>query len=84
MSTENLYCDCAQCGEILLAKGTAEPHTQDETLSTLAGRIRGRPYCAECLKVGTNGISGIRGGRSGSSEPSPWNENAVRAMEDGS
>lgn len=54
-------------------------------VAKVAGRIKGRSYCSGCLAVSGAGVSGIAGGLATNlGSPSPWNENANRAREDGS
>lgn len=46
-NTEKLYCNCAECGRLLLSPKSAELYEPGDVL--LRGRINGRPYCDVCL-----------------------------------
>lgn len=65
--------DCAGCGRTLIAKG--EPRTFKD-VPREAGRVLNRPYCEGCLEVRKPPESAAPAG-----DPSPWTENAVRALE---
>ena len=75
--------DCSGCSKVLRVdpknkyKGQAVP-------PRVAGRINGKPFCTGCLDVSGAGVSGLAGGMATDfGTPSPWNENARRAREDG-
>ena len=73
--------DCAGCGRLLCTQLLSE---YPRGLSPVRGRIKGVAYCGPCLRVSGAGVSGLCGGASATRSPSPWLENAVRALEDGS
>ena len=79
-------CNCASCrcellGErtrLLLDDGVIRTHAA--LPPDVGGRIMDRPYCVPCLAVNK---SPAGDNASWWSEPSPWQENAVRELEDG-
>ena len=82
--TELLYCNCAGCHKELLGdsfRGWYHQQTQakqEKLAPPVAGRIHGRPYCSLCLKslYPSEGKSGRK------EDDSPWQQNAIRDMED--
>lgn len=73
--------NCAQCGCELLGEsmhGIVNPSECGRPF--VGGRINGRPYCNDCLRVPT-----LRGWYSGPQDEDwdPWQQNAVRQLEDG-
>jgi hypothetical protein len=79
------FCDCANCGRECLGEKTwaALPAPLTEVAGKprlhVAGRINDRPWCNECLKV--RRVPGPLG--RGAPEPSPWQENVIKLLEDG-
>lgn len=74
--------NCAGCGALLACNDRDAKRTG---LRQPRGRIKERPFCAGCLDVGGAGVSGLAGGMATDfGSPSPWRENAVRGLEDGS
>lgn len=63
-------CNCAECGKELFFRSSG---------SQVAGRIKGRPYCENCLETHSPppGISGPM------EDTGPWQDIAIRNMEDG-
>ena len=43
--------NCADCGELLIAKPVLEMVEQTFPYKMVAGRILGRPYCRRCLST---------------------------------
>lgn len=76
--------DCAGCGAVLAADRAQADALRCKHLPTIAGRIKGRPYCAGCLAIAGAGVSGLAGGMATDhGSPSPWLEGSTRAIEDG-
>lgn len=76
--------NCAECGrEILGASmfGWYSKLDNDEKrkYSIVAGRILGRPYCNRCCETDLEFVNGIP---DVVEEPNPWQENAIRQLED--
>lgn len=46
-------CNCATCGQLLVASQTWGKLSNDERgkLSWIGGRLNGRPYCPTCFRV---------------------------------
>jgi len=75
-------CNCAGCGAELLGESMLPMHDKIASMVVgervyVRGRVKGRPYCAACLEAKL-----IPPGRATPDEYNPWQENAVRAMED--
>lgn len=68
-------CNCAECGQELRSFWL----NGQRIGTTVAGRIKGRPYCLLCLTVHPPPPGLVRGAE----EPDPWQENAIRILEDG-
>lgn len=74
-------CNCSVCNKELLGKETERKVTLGSAIEgglkflPIGGRIFGRPFCLECLRVRHIPSSAA------TPDPSPWGENAVRAME---
>ena len=71
---EPRICNCASCNKELVSlfvKG-------ERTSTDIAGRIKGRPYCAGCLEIREPPAGIVHGG-----DLNPGWENAVKAMEEG-
>lgn len=64
-------CNCANCGKELIVR---------EKISDVAGRIKGRPYCSGCLEA-HKPPAGFYG--SLLDDTGPWQDIAIRRMEDG-
>lgn len=74
--------DCAGC-KALLSSEKQPRRVASTSIGKVAGRIKGRPFCAGCLNIPGAGVSGLAGGMAGDfGSPSPWSENANRARED--
>lgn len=79
-------CDCAQCGAILCGEserawlGSIAASQAAAFPPCVAGRIFGRPYCANCLRCRKRDP---RAARPAVAEDSagPWADNAIRALE---
>lgn len=98
LSEKLTYCDCAECGRTLLGRtlvgGSALTNRNLEQLRErenlpprVAGRIRQgdrmAPYCASCLDVARKvDPTGRRLGAVVLEDSGPWQDNAVRALEE--
>jgi hypothetical protein len=76
-----LMCNCSQCGVELLAQSmratlAAGVLTIDDP-GFVAGRIFGRPFCAGCLRVRPIPA----GAGKAEDDGGPWQQNAVKDME---
>lgn len=76
-------CNCAECGQEMLGNGQQrltsimnKAEKEQIPKVRVSGRIAGRPYCSSCLTVRRP-----VGGRS-IRDDSPWQQNAVRALEE--
>lgn len=71
-------CNCATCGQLLVASTTwgGLPTAERAMLLWVAGRILGRPYCSTCLRVKQPVVRPVRVG-----DDNPANDNAVRVLE---
>lgn len=77
-----LVCDCAQCGRELLARSMIPHFGPDDRppMPFVAGRLNGRPYCPGCFEPRV-----IPPGRPTplDDDGGPWQQNAVRDLEEG-
>ena len=73
-----LVVNCAQCNVELVGERHKEYARQFNMLA-VAGRAGGRPYCPGCFLVRPKTV----GGRGTPDGGSPYQENAIRHMEDG-
>ena len=76
--------DCANCGCRL--RGHDNPPEYRHLLHAIAGRINGRPHCSACLTphpVTYRGAKSVEIVNQYYDELSPWQENAVKQLEDG-
>lgn len=64
LAKEAKFCNCAECGV--------------EILSTIAYRMKGRPYCPQCTQPKYLPETGCRASKD---DISPWQENNIRIME---
>jgi hypothetical protein len=77
--------NCSVCNQLMITKASREKFRAETRKAWSSGylvvfnndRIRGRPLCPRCC------VPKPPVGPQGTKEPSPWGENAVRAMEDG-
>ena len=94
LDEDRLLVNCANCGrETACGEDAApdKPYMPETTridgptmkgYQVLGGRIKGRPWCVGCLRVGPGGVSGLGAGKRGPDpDPSPWQENAIKALE---
>ena len=65
--SEERYVNCSECGEEINAKD-------------IAGRMKGRPLCADCCEI-SHGIAGKPRGKHPPGDLDPWGENCTRARE---
>lgn len=71
-------CNCAECGRELLAKEDAWRIKEGmRKMNVVAGRMHGRPYCHTCLTVRRPPPSPAT-----PDDISPYQENAIRDLED--
>ncbi len=75
------FCNCAQCGRELVGEScrgawASMSERQRKAMPIVRGRIHGRPYCDECLEESQPPAHAAT-----RDETSPWQENAVRALE---
>lgn len=85
-------CNCAGCHCELLGESmeswwhTLSPAQKKKLPRLVKGRILGRPYCTWCLEYRnplTSASAGKVGARNMATEDdNPWQQNAVREMED--
>ena len=83
-------CNCAGCDIELLGESMTPAALRGLSAEAIAGlpdrvkgRIWGRPYCGECLATRRKRIGGGRClGRCGGPDENPWQQNAVRDLED--
>lgn len=78
------FCECTQCGERLLGDSPAnlqfaEGFYDSKNCELVAARVLGHPYCRKCLRVKRPNNSSA----TMDPDPSPYQENAIRDMEDG-
>lgn len=76
-------CTCAQCGAECISFGeryVAESHGITDLPVLIGGRIGDRPYCVHCVAVRR---PPQRTDPSWQGNDSPWQQNAIRDMEDG-
>lgn len=80
------YCNCAGCGTELLGDSSENLaialryYRFSDLPRMVTGRIMGRPYCLNCLQVRKIPSRPATFDKDGSS---PYQDNAIRDMEDG-
>lgn len=81
---ELTYCDCAGCGRVCLGDSFKGWYARQSTTdrervpAPVAGRILGRPYCKDCLASPSHNTDALPPPK----DESPWQQNAVRALEE--
>jgi len=70
LNSDVKICNCAECGKEL---------TVCKLESQVAGRIKGRPYCSDCLEV----LTPSSGTPSPMEDTGGYQDIAIRIMEDG-
>lgn len=79
-------CDCAGCGAALCGESERDWHAGLSAAERagypplVAGRMYGRPYCPDCLRVSAPGTVPLRAAVA-EDGAGPWADNAVRALE---
>jgi hypothetical protein len=77
-------CNCAKCGKNVLGESMRYKVGVPEEFykyDFVAGRIHGRPYCSACMYLREERIRQASKQRWTPREPDPWQENAVKFLE---